>query len=416
MSALLVLMFAGAMHSAAQTPLDRGSPRLPPRDALQGTRPTQALLPPKPATVFVNFDGAVLNGEREDARSNSTLIGFEGEFEAYGDGAKRMAVLQAVREDWEPFAVTVTDERPASGDYTMAMVGPTNFIGSLGIALLDCGNDWTANNVVYAFHAIEDGFTASSTATTIGQEIGHAFGLEHVDEQRDIMHPSNKGGDSRFLDACHNVLPADGIGIACTEQHIEVCGSSSKQNSYGELMRLVGPRPVDSNPPSIAFAAPMPEAEFELDETFVLEVDARDDHGITMVELVHDGEVVAFDDSPPYSWEVRDAPVGEYRFTAVAYDASGNRSHTEELTVFVDPIEGDTDSDGWDETGEPSFGSTGDDDDGRGVQPLDPADLARESGPKQSCAVSGSAPPSGGIMLLSILGLLRARRRSKHAA
>ena len=116
----------------------------PPRDlAAAGPVPLSG---PGPATMFINFDGAELNGQREDARSNSTLIGFEGTFEPYGDsGAKRAAVLQAVREDWEAFDMAITDMRPAEGDYTMSNVA-AELIRCLDHLSVDrfrlAGHDW----------------------------------------------------------------------------------------------------------------------------------------------------------------------------------------------------------------------------------------------------------------------------------
>lgn len=339
----------------------RAAPRLPPASAIEQSNPQHAA-GPVAATFFVNFDGALLNGDREDARSNGTLIGWSGAFEPYGNGTKRAAVMQAVHQDWQPFAATITDKRPDAGDYSMVMVGPTNFTnGSLGIALLDCGNDWTSNNVVFAFHHAEDTFTAAATATTISQELAHSYGLEHVDEKNDVMYPYNTGGDPSFLDACHDVLEADGIGILCTEQHRASCGSPNKQNGHAELMRFMGPRPADIAPPQVWFTAPQDGATYDDGEAFILSVDADDDVGVVAVELLAAGQLVATDDDRPFSWEVSGAPAGTYHFEARAYDAAGNAQTTDVLEVIV-LGEGDGDTDGDTDTdGEPlSFGSTGD--------------------------------------------------------
>ncbi|MGB1276981.1 MAG: hypothetical protein ACPG77_14650, partial [Nannocystaceae bacterium] len=65
-------------------------------------------------------------------------------------------------------------------------------------------------NVVYAFHSANDQFPAATQATTISQEIAHAYGLEHVDEPGDIMNPYNAGGDPGFLDTCIPIIPNNG--------------------------------------------------------------------------------------------------------------------------------------------------------------------------------------------------------------
>ncbi|MBV1862537.1 MAG: hypothetical protein KUG77_29210 [Nannocystaceae bacterium] len=364
---VLALALATAPPPAARP--YRAAPRLPPASAREQANPAQ-LGGPTPATLFINFNGAELNGEREDARDNGTLIGWSGTFEAYGDGMKQTAIMQAVRQDWLPFNATVTDTRPSNGDYTMVMVGPTNFTdGSLGIALLDCANSWTSNNIVFAFHHAQDGFTAAATATTVNQEIAHSYGLEHVNNDADLMYPYNNGADPAFTNSCHQVVEAAGIGILCTEQHEGSCGSADRQNSHAELMRFVGPRPVDVSPPTVRFTAPNSGDEFEVGNPFVLSVDATDNDAVVAVELLAGGELVAVDDAEPFSWEVTGAPPGTYHFEAVAYDAAGNTTTTEilELVVYssaeTDSGSG-TDSGGWETEGDTlAFGSTGDDED-----------------------------------------------------
>ncbi len=400
----------------------RAAPRLPPASALgQINRPQ--LAGPVPATLFLNFDGAVLNDNAEDARNNGTLIGWKGTFDAYGDGPKQTAIMQAVRQDWLPFNATITDTRPTTGDYTMVMVGPTNFTdGSLGIALLDCANSWTSNNIVFAFHHADDGFTAAATATTVSQEIAHSYGLEHVDDDADLMYPYNNGGDPGFTNTCHPVVEAAGIGILCTEQHEGSCGYADQQNGHAELMRFVGPRPADMSPPSVRFTAPQSGDEFAAGEPFVLAVDANDDDGVVAVELLAAGELVAADDAAPFSWEVTGAPPGTYHFEAVAYDAAGNTTTTDILELIVYSTEEtdggtETDTEGWETEGETlAFGSTGDDEDGDlppdavldrqtippGEDPFDPFG--------GDCDCRADAPTPSALWLFLVL--LAARRRT----
>ena len=183
--------------------------------------------------IFVNFDGATLTSGSDDSRDNVTGIGaLVGPYAPYGEGAKRDATFQAVREDWAAYNVSVVDQRPAGGDYTMNMTGPTNPYGGniLGIAPLDCNDAGTHNNITYAFHSVGDSHSASTQATTVSQEVAHSYGLEHVNNGSDIMNPSNVGGDASFLDMCIDVVPAPMIGILCTAQHMAECGSGTMQN------------------------------------------------------------------------------------------------------------------------------------------------------------------------------------------
>ena len=72
--------------------------------------------------------------------------------------------MDAVKADWAPFNMVVTDVRPAQGPYTMCMTGPANHPfgnGVLGIAPLDC-NNYVANNVVFAFHNLWEQNVAQS--------------------------------------------------------------------------------------------------------------------------------------------------------------------------------------------------------------------------------------------------------------
>ncbi len=412
----MLAFFIATASLGAPAPGVRASPLRPPPQALQQARNAQ-YAGPRPATLFLNFEGANLQGDAEDSRTDSTLIGYAGPFEGYGSGTKRAAVLQAVWQDWTPFAAEITDTRPDEGDYTMVMVGPTNFTeGSLGIALLDCGNAWTSNNVVFAFHHAEDDFTAAATATTISQEIAHSFGLEHVDDDADIMYPYNTGGDPSFTDVCHPVREAAGIGILCTEQHEASCGSPEHQNGYAELMRSMGPRPADLQAPRVWFTAPEDGAEFHSGERFVLAADARDNVGIVAVELLASGEVVAVDDARPFSWEVSGAPPGVYDFEARAFDAAGNSTTTEVLQVSVDGELEDTE--GGDTDGDPaSFGSTGDDPDEDGAIPPD-ASLQRPTVPPGEdpfdpfpgqCDCRTNAPTPSALWVLFVLAGVRRR-------
>lgn len=412
------IMLALLLATVAPPGPARAAPLPPPANAMRHANPQHAA-GPVAATFFVNFDGAVLNDEREDARTNGTRIGWTGAFEGYGTGTKRAAVMQAVHQDWQPFAATVTDRRPSAGDYSMVMVGPTNFTnGSLGLALLDCGNDWTSNNVVFAFHHVDDSFTASATATTISQELAHSYGLEHVDEKNDVMYPYNTGGDPSFLDACNTVLEAEGIGILCTEQHQASCGSANLQNGYAELMRFMGPRPADIAPPQVWFTAPQDGATYDDGESFILSVDAEDDVGVVAVELLAAGELVATDDDRPFSWEVSGAPPGTYHFEARAYDAAGNAQTTEvlELVVLGDD-EGDTDDHGEGDTDdEPSFGSTGDAGEDEDDLPPDAAlgpERRRNEDPYDpfpgSCDCRSGAPTPSPLWLLVVFGVCRRR-------
>jgi len=335
----------------------RGDPRPVPADApLKGAQ--------KPAAggaggrIFVNFDGAQLNSGYDDAPNNTTQIGeLAGSFSAYGDGAKRDAALQAVRDDWAAYNVIVVDARPNSGDYTMCMVGPTNPFGGgvLGIAPLDCNDQQTHNNITYAFHSVNDQFSASTQATTIGQEVAHSYGLEHVDEPGDIMNPYNAGGDPSFTDECIGIV--GGQGIVCGGQHQAQCGSQSLQNSHQELLALFGPSAPDNASPTVQITYPADGDAFEAGADFEITVEASDDVAIENVVLYTNGAEQSSDASSPYGWAVNDIPEGNYEFYVEASDPSGNISMSATVAIVVGDVPATTD--GVDEGGSDGGGDGG---------------------------------------------------------
>lgn len=295
--------------------------------------------------IFVNFDGEQLSDGWDDSTTNTTQIGqLVGNFAAYGDGPKRDATLQAVRDDWAAYNVVITDSRPGSGNYTMCMTGPTNPFGGgvLGIAPLDCDDSQTPNNIVYAFHSANDQFDASTQATTIGQEVAHSYGLEHVDEPGDVMNPYNAGGDPSFTDQCIGVVG----GVVCGGQHAAECGSQSQQNSHRELLTLFGTSVPDNQAPTVTITSPEDGASYEEGASFEITVEASDDAAVDHVVLYNNDEEIETDGSAPYGWTVNDAPAGTYVFYVEALDAAGNVSMSDTVTVSVGDAAADSGADG----------------------------------------------------------------------
>jgi len=376
----------------------RGDPVPLPPGALplkQGDAPKKAMR----GTIFVNFDGEMLVSGMDDSKTNQTQIpNLVGAFAPYGEGNKRTAVLQAVLADWMPYDVQVTQTRPTSGEYTMNMTGPTNPFGGgvLGIAPLDCDDLQTHSNITYAFHSVDDEFSAPITATTIGQEVAHSYGLEHVDMPEDIMNPFNAGGDPSFIDACLPVVQ----GGSCPAQHELHCGSPVSQNSHMELLTLFGPGVPDTQEPFVTITSPPDGSVLPADADFQIDVTANDaDTAIDNVKLFNHGEALEIDFSEPYGWEVGNAPAGVYEIYVEATDLAGNVAQSQTVTVFVgvaadtggDESSGDGGSSGSD-SGTGGSGGADDDDGGCG------------------CRTQAPAMPLMTMALFGLLGLNRRRR------
>jgi hypothetical protein len=291
--------------------------------------------------IFVNFDGPYLrSGDRDDATRDLTRASaLVGQRAVYGgDTAERLAIVQAVRADFEAFNVAVTSNRPASGDYVMAVVGPNRpddagWESLLGSAFLDCWDAQTANDVSFAFHDADS--EASAVARTISQEVAHGFGLEHVDDPSDVMYPSAHGGDPSFVDDCNPVVAAPGIGIACTSQHVEACGAVDRQNSFQELMMVLGPALPDDIAPDVEFERPLDGTEFAVGSAVPIRAHADDDGAIEGLVLYKNGERIAEDRQAPFEWLVNEDEIGAVEYTVAAYDIRGNATMSHPVVVFV---------------------------------------------------------------------------------
>jgi MYXO-CTERM domain-containing protein len=317
----------------------RGDPVPVPANAFLERNPSDPVFA-KQGVIFVNFDGAQLTAGSDNSKTNTTQISqLAGSFAAYGNGAKREAVMQATRENFAAYNIVITETRPASGDYVMNMTGPTNPFGGgvLGIAPLDCNDSQTHNNITYAFHSINDNFSAAVTATTIGQEVAHSFGLEHVNEPGDIMNPYNAGGNASFLDQCIAV-EAGQNGIVCGAQHAAQCGQSNVQNSHRELLELFGPDTPDTQPPTVQITSPSDGDVFGVGADFEIQVTAADDTGIAVLHLFNHGQQIESDDSEPYGWSVIGAPEGTYELHVEAHDLGGNIGLSNTVTVTVSDV------------------------------------------------------------------------------
>jgi hypothetical protein len=182
--------------------------------------------------IFVNFDGVVLTpAEVDDATLDQSMladdIGLP--LAAYGDGPKQDQIMTALAGYFAPFDVGVTSTRPASGDYTMIVVTPTNPFGGgvMGISPLDCDN---ANHrtVGFVFGSIDDGFPAEDVGAAIAHIVADGLGLEH-DQSGGFTDPFSIT-DYSFIDACAPVIG----GSLCAAQHAPFC-PAGEQNAFAEL-------------------------------------------------------------------------------------------------------------------------------------------------------------------------------------
>lgn len=282
--------------------------------------------------VFLNFDGQTLTQGKSNAQANTTGLITAPTLDypamvwgSYGGRDKGIKdVLEELKLLYGDVAVEFVTERPADGDYTMVMVGgqgvgigntgPTG--STVGIAPLDCKNS-NKNDVATVFG---NKITPSpkNLAYVIAHELGHTFGLEHVDDDTDIMYPQLNGNTCCWTDS--NLAEPPGT-----------CGRA-KQDSKGVLIENVGAGPGDTVPPKIWFVRP--GAGAVLPGNFVFEVTAGDDLRVHHVTLFFDGKEVASLALPPYVARVTGATDGVHKLSAEVYDWKPNVVKAEhEVTI-----------------------------------------------------------------------------------
>lgn len=208
--------------------------------------------------VFMNFGGArITGGDCSDARSNcSALVAGTQDFAPFtlSDQWDRPKVVAAITRCvgmfFDDMDVRFVTTRPASGNYTMMMIGaiyptqlgfPHNGSGPYGRAPVDCGN---ANKNDIGFLLLEGDVDPDFyyMCRSIAHELGHTFGMVHTGGENTII------GDRVDLmcetDACRNAAAAgtvkwDTINRSMPSE-VAACDRTQRQNTYARLMDTLG--------------------------------------------------------------------------------------------------------------------------------------------------------------------------------
>jgi MYXO-CTERM domain-containing protein len=374
-----------------------------------------------------------------DPHDNCSYI-FDGTVLAYsGDEANRAAVIQVARKRVEDFGITVTDVRPGAGDYDMEMVG--NWAGSspefAGIA--PAGDCWDNYGGETSF-TLEVSTSADAIAEVMMQELAHTWGLDHVDEQQDLLYPTTQGTNKTYRDECYQVVGDTELNPTSGEcsHHQDACGSYSLQNSHAELLLIFGPSVADTAAPAVAILAPADGATIEGGD-FELQIGLQDDQlpavintTITIENEAAPGAIPpsdgAFASPAELAFPIEGLPDGTYTIRIDARDESDNPA-SDEITVTVvgsdvpppsDDDAGDSGADG-DET------AGADDDDGAADESGDDAGSADDDGTggldggltgesdddAKGCACATEAGGSGALAAAPLLVVLALRRRRR---
>jgi hypothetical protein len=343
-----------------------------------------------------------------------------------------------VRKRVEEFGLTITDQRPGSGDYDMEMVGNWQGANPEFAGIAPGGDCWDNDGGETSF-TLEVSTSADAIAEIMLQELAHTWGLDHVDEQQDLLFPTTQGTNKTFRDECYQIVsdtelnPTQGF---CSH-HQEACGTNSRQNSHDEMMLIFGPSVPDTEAPLVGILSPADDATIDGGE-FDLVIGLQDDQrpavmnttitisGPSLPEPIESDGAFA---SPTESltFPISGLPDGEYTIRLDATDESDNAASPAQIAITVvgsdvEPAEDDgADSSGGGGSGSDDGGDDdeGDDDEGDdgGSDVTGDVGATGDRGGAEGCAciANGSAdlPANRGwLALLVIPALARRRRRS----
>ncbi len=244
-----------------------------------------------PFVIFMNRDGGTYTCGDNDSRSNSSTIACGASPANVGDwpgnDAEWSQFMACSVDLFSRFNVTITDVEPASGDYVEAVVGGSpqqvGMGGGVGgVAPYQCGVIPRA--IVYAFADVYygGGNWWRDVCETAGQEVVHAFGLDHEFLCADPMTYLSGCGEKTFQD----------VNAQCGEFEPRACDcTGATQNSVQEMLDLFGPSgpPVDDPvPPTVSFVSPANGATIEANSDIQIVAQASDDLGIRSVVLEWD--------------------------------------------------------------------------------------------------------------------------------
>jgi hypothetical protein len=261
-------------------------------------------------------------------------------------------IMSCVKQDFAPFDVLVTDERPAAGPYVEVAVGGLSSLldpslNLLGISPFNCSVTRRSVAFVFADHPVLRE-SVKLTCETISHEAGHSLGLEHSQLANDPMTYKDFPGDLAFQDE----------DAECGGFSVEPCRCTLLQNTFRRLVANVGEAPAtprslppastDTGAPQLVIVSPAAGATVSADGPLRIVVRASDPAGARDVRLFWESEnrYLPCDDSvagvrctrsgDTLTW-VLNVGFGERRFAAVAGDAAGNRVSTETRTIWLTP-------------------------------------------------------------------------------
>ena len=293
--------------------------------------------------IYLNKNGGtynIVNGATDSATNSAGTI-------AAGDGRTHMGavippidasfdwpyIVACVRQHYKPYAVTITETEPTSGNYVEAVVGGTGSStgwsassGILGVASADNFCGVTERGIAFSFATNHVGIAKANDelCATVAHEVGHLLALEHETTGTDTMSyvPFASSGSKLFTTANGK------CGTTPTQTGACSCGSVAAGNYTNSAMRLgqfVGLRPTEKEPPKLELKSP--SNGDKVPPTFTVTAVASDNDVMEQVAVLIDNVAVGSSTSPAgttYTINITNAVLGDHMLTVNAIDLAGN--------------------------------------------------------------------------------------------
>ncbi|HTL34083.1 MAG TPA: Ig-like domain-containing protein [Kofleriaceae bacterium] len=270
-------------------------------------------------------NGCAMKSGYDNATTNTSSIpDMTSTVPAYtGSDATWQQIVQCVKQTYADFDVQIVTDRPASGNYHMAIVAGTpgsvqQQNGVLGVSPFSCG--YISNSVSYTFANLEPS-NVMDLCWTVAQETAHSWGLDHKYDNRDPMtYLSGGPSQKKFMDEAGSCGEYSARSCQC-----QYNGSTAKMNSHALIQAVFGSSAPDTVPPTVAITFPAEGAQ--VNAGFPIKATATDDRTVEKVEVKLDGMVIKTLTDPPFNAA---APAnlgqGAHKVEVVGYDHAGNKT------------------------------------------------------------------------------------------
>jgi MYXO-CTERM domain-containing protein len=381
--------------------------------------------PPHRATTFLNFFGGKLKSGGNASEGESPCVQGEIDYPGFKGGEQAaLAIIQIFEDAAAPFGMRIAYDKipPKHLPHSQVMMGGRPGLiglpqGVLGVACnLDCGDTWW-RDTTFAF--TDETSNVGILATTALQEAAHAWGLDHIDGENNIMFPYATPGAKVWADTCTGYNDATG-GIGCKFVHEEFCPGMEAQNDVAELNAYFGPDSPDTEPPVVVMMTPTDEQQFKKGDIVHVEVTVSDNfegYGWKLMVPELEQELPVYNGQT--AWDLPVPPKGIYTIRVEAIDHDRNVGFAE-TKIYVDTVPGEGNTTGGDDTtgGEPMTGeegtgapTEGTGDPSAGGSSGESGDTANEEPGEKGCSCRDADPSAPWLLALAgALGLRRRRR------